>query len=307
MPPERHLSEDVRKRGEYSRMLIGGNKEKVIANMKSAAERGDLNCKVETDDPVLSEEEREMLIRHYLENYKTFRYRFCNICARALTDTATRYLNRKTRIEGLENLKKIHGGAIVTSNHFSPLDNTAVRKAMNRGGYRRLFMVSQETNLAMKGWIGFLMNHEDIIPLVKNPDYLRKYFGPMIRERLKQGHAILIYPEQEMWFHYRKPRPPKRGAYYYAAVNQVPVISCFVEIRDLPGKENEEFHKTRYVMHILKPIYPDPEKNAQENSREMMQKDYQQKVAAYEQAYGKKLTYDFEADDIAGWISPKEG
>ncbi len=86
-------------------------------------------------------------------------------------------------------MKGIHGGAIVTSNHFSPLDNTAVRKAMNKAGYRRLFMVNQDTNLAMKGWMGFLMNHEDIIPLTNHPDYLLKNFEPMLRERLQQGHA----------------------------------------------------------------------------------------------------------------------
>lgn len=33
-----------------------------------------------------------------------------------------------------------------------------------------------------------------------------------------------------------------------------------------------------------------------------MAQDYRQKVAAYEQAYGKKLTYDFDESDIAGWI-----
>ncbi|MCC8136829.1 MAG: 1-acyl-sn-glycerol-3-phosphate acyltransferase [Clostridiales bacterium] len=288
-------------------MLIGGNKEQVIANMKAASERGDLNCKVEMDDPLLSDEDRERIARRYLDNYNTLGYRFCNICARALTDTATRILNRNTKIEGLENIRDIHGGAIVTSNHFSPLDNTAVRKAMNRAGYRRLFIVSQETNLAMKGWIGFLMNHEDIIPLVNNSEYLHKCFGPMIRKCLRQGQAILIYPEQEMWFHYRKPRPPKRGAYYYAALNHVPVISCFVEIQELPGLENEEFHRTRYVMHILQPIYPDPEKSTRENSQKMMRLDYQQKAEAYEKAYGKKLTYDFETDDIAGWIPSDPG
>ncbi len=289
-------------------MLIGGNKEQVVANMRAAAERGDLNCKVEVDDPDLSKEEREAITRHFLDNYKTFGYRFCNVCARALTDTATRYLNRDTKIEGMEHLTGVHGGVIVTSNHFSPLDNTAVRRAINKAGYKRLYMVSQETNLAMKGWIGFLMNHEDIIPLSSNTTYLRKHFGPMLHERLEQGHAVLIYPEQEMWFHYRKPRPPKRGAYYYAAVNRVPVVSCFVEIRDLPGQENDQFHKTRYIMHVLPPIYPDPAKSDRENSEEMMAQDYRQKVAAYERAYGKKLTYDFDESDIAGWIpQPPKG
>ncbi|MCD7856303.1 MAG: 1-acyl-sn-glycerol-3-phosphate acyltransferase [Clostridiales bacterium] len=289
-------------------MLIGGDKAQVVANMRAAAERGDLNCKVEVDDPALPREEQEAVTRHFLDNYKTFGYRFCNVCARALTDTATRFLNRDTKIEGLENLAEVHGGVIVTSNHFSPLDNTAVRYAINKAGYRRLFMVSQEMNLAMKGWIGFLMNHEDIIPLSGSTTYLRKHFGPMLHERLEQGHAVLIYPEQEMWFHYRKPRPPKRGAYYYAAVNRVPIVSCFVEIRDLPGQENDQFHKTRYVMHILPPIFPDPAKSDRENSEEMMAQDYRQKVAAYEQAYGEKLTYDFDESDIAGWIpQPPQG
>ena len=33
----------------------------------------------------------------------------------------------------------------------------------------------------------------------------------------------------------------------------------------------------------------------------MAQKDYELKKAKYEEVYGKKLTYDFENSDIAGW------
>ncbi len=286
-------------------MLIGGNKEPVVANIRAATERGDFNCKVEVDDPDLSYEEREELLENFANKYKTLGYRFCNVMARALTDTATKVLNRRTKIEGLRNIKKIRGGVIVTSNHFDPLENTVVRKTMNKAGYSRLFMVSQDTNLAMPGWIGFLMNHEDIIPISSNMSYMRNHFEPMLKERLGKGHAVLIYSEQEMWFHYRKPRPPKRGAYYYAAINRVPIVSCFVEIRDAHGKENNQFKKTRHIMHVLPPIYPDPKKTVRENSEAMMAQDYKQKVEAYEKAYGKKLTYDFDESDIAGWI-PKE-
>ena len=59
-------------------------------------------------------------------------------------------------------------------------------------------------------------------------------------------------------------------------------------------------------MHVLKPIYPDPKKTVRQNSIDMMNQDYAQKVEAYERAYGKKLTYDFEEDDIAGWINIEE-
>jgi 1-acyl-sn-glycerol-3-phosphate acyltransferase len=155
----------------------------------------------------------------------------------------------------------------------------------------------------MKGWIGFLMNHADIIPITSDKEYMNTYFPTILKEKLDHKEFVLIYPEQEMWFNYRKPRPPKRGAYYYAAENLVPIISCFVEIHAIPRKENEEFYKTEYIMHVLKPIYPDSSKDVRENSLMMMETDYRQKVEAYESAYGKKLNYEFEKDDIAGWIS----
>lgn len=105
-----------------------------------------------------------------------------------------------------------------------------------------------------------------------------------------------------MWFNYRKPRPLKLGAYYFAVKNNVPIISCFTEIIDEQEQENEEFRKVKYKLHILKPIYPDPDKKLKENAREMMNKDFNQKKEAYEKAYNKKLNYEFEKDDIAGFI-----
>ena len=57
-------------------------------------------------------------------------------------------------------------------------------------------------------------------------------FSDILEEKLNKKQFILIYPEQEMWFNYKKPRPPKPGAYYYAAKNNVQIISCFVEMID---------------------------------------------------------------------------
>ena len=47
-------------------------------------------------------------------------------------------------------------------------------------------------------------------------------------------------------------------------------------------------------------IYPDPNKTMRENTKYMMEKDYEQKKQAYEIAYKKELDYEFEDDDIAG-------
>lgn len=126
-------------------------------------------------------------------------------------------------------------------------------------------------------------------------------FPQYLKNVLQEGHWILIYPEQEMWFNYRKPRPLQRGAYYYAATNNVPIISCFVEIKTTSQIKNVEFYQTKYRVHILPPIYPDPQLSPKENSLRMRDRDYQQKKQAYEAAYHEPLTYTWEANDIAGW------
>ena len=107
-----------------------------------------------------------------------------------------------------------------------------------------------------------------------------------------------------MWFNYRKPRPLKRGLYYYAARLNAPIISCFVEMQDLQKPDNKQFNQIRYLVHILPIIYPQARLSDRDNSYYMMQQDYQQKKAAYEAAYQQKLTYDFETGDIVGWRSP---
>lgn len=164
-----------------------------------------------------------------------------------------------------------------------------------------MYIVSQDTNLAMKGLLGFVMNYDDTIPLSGRPSFLNGPFKQMLNAAFAGHHWVLIYPEQEMWFNYRKPRPPKRGAYFYAAEAGVPIISCFTEIRDLPVRENQQLREVRYILHVLDPIYPDPKLSARDNSFYMMQRDYVQKCQAYTAAYGKPLSYAFTQQDIAGW------
>lgn len=283
-------------------MIIGDNKEQIIENIQRCVEEGKFNDKVEVDDPSLSLQEKKELIAKYLNKRNKLGYKICNKIARVIINMVTWSENRDTEIEGIENIAEIKSGAIITSNHFNPLDNTVVRKFTKKIGKSRLYIVSQETNLAMKGIIGFIMNYADIIPISSDNTYMRSKFLSMVEDIISKNQFILIYPEQEMWFNYRKPRPLKRGAYYYAAKFNVPIISCFVEIKNIGKKENKEFYKSKYVMHVLKPIYPDANKSIRENSIMMMNKDYEQKVEAYEKAYGKKIQYDFAYDDIAGWI-----
>ena len=72
-------------------------------------------------------------------------------------------------------------------------------------------------------------------------------------------------------------------------------------MQDTDEDDNEQFVKLDYTIHILEPIYPDPKKSHKENSKAMAEQDYQERVAAYERAYGKKLNYKFSYSDIAGY------
>ncbi|WPC20293.1 lysophospholipid acyltransferase family protein [Pediococcus inopinatus] len=285
--------------------LVPGKREPVIANIQKAVAKNQFNAKVEVSDAKLSSGQEQVILSNYLKHYNHFGYKFNHIFANELSSMAISLVSKQTKVVGIENMKNISGGGVVTSNHFNPMENLAVRKAMRQAGKGQIFMVSQLANLKMPGILGFIMTYSDTIPIDDSTDYMGHQFPEQLREILAQNRLILIYPEQEMWFNYRKPRPPKRGAYYYAAQFNVPIISCFVEIKDLDKAESDSFKEVSFVCHVLKPIYPDPSKSVRENSLMMMHLDYEQKCNAYEKAYGKPLTYEFESSDIAGWIPHK--
>ncbi len=283
-------------------MIIGDNRRAVIENIKTFAESGQFHNKVELNDPVLTTEQSKKITDAYLENRKRLTFKAKTAIGVLMAKTATKIINRKTEIVGLEKIPKELGGVLITSNHFGPLENTVIRHLTNKMGRRKLGIISQTSNFAMTGIIGFLMNYADTIPISTEPRYLARDFMSVLKERLvSKNDAILLYPEQEMWFNYRKPRPPKKGAYFYAAKLNIPIISCFVEIVDMDEDDTTEFKKVKYILHILDVLYPDPNKTVKENTEALGVLDYSLKKKCYETVYGKELSYDFDSSDIAGW------
>ena len=283
-------------------MIIGDNRKAVIENIKLCAESGEFHNKVEINDPVLTAEQSKKITENYIENRKQPAFKAKTALGVTLAKSAAKIVNKNTVITGLEKIPENLGGCLITSNHFSPLENTVIRYLTNTLGRKRLGIISQTSNFAMTGIVGFLMNYADTIPISSEPHYLAKDFPAILKERLiDKKDAVLLYPEQEMWFNYRKPRPPKNGAYFYAAKLNVPIVSCFVEIIDLNKDDNSEFKKVKYVLHILDVLYPDKNKTVRENTDYLALTDYSLKKACYERVYGKKLTYRFEDGDIAGW------
>ena len=283
-------------------MIVGENRKAVIENIKRYAESEQFHNKVEVNDPNLTAEQSRKITENYIENRNRILYKFKKCLGVWLAKAATCLINKDTEIIGLDKIPNVLGGVLITSNHFSPLENTVIRHLTNKLGRKDLGIISQTSNFAMKGLVGYLMNYADTIPISTEPRYLARDFLSLLKERLvDKKHAILLYPEQEMWFNYRKPRPPKDGAYFFASKLNVPIVSCFVEMVDLSEDDTPELKKVKYILHVLDVLYPDPQKSVRENTEFLSHTDYTLKKNCYESVYGKELTYTFENSDIAGW------
>ena len=123
-------------------------------------------------------------------------------------------------VSGLKNVSAIKGGAIVTCNHFNLRDNYAVYRAMKPVLKRRqkLWKVIKESNYTnFKGFVRLMMRHGNTLPLSSSSATM-KCFCHGVATLLNRGEKILIYPEQAMWWNYKKPRPLKLGAFNHSGI-----------------------------------------------------------------------------------------
>ena len=194
-------------------------------------------------------------------------------------------------IIGLENYKMVQGGAMLTCNHFSVYDNYAVYRAIGgelpKGKY--LYKVIREGNYTnFKGLYGFFFRHCNTLPLSSNIETMKKFLHA-VKTLLARGEKILIYPEQAMWWNYKKPRPLKLGAFNIAAKNSVPIVPIFITMEDTDRLDNDGYSIQAYTLWFLPPIYPDANLSFKENAEIMRKKNYQAWKEVYEKVYGVSL------------------
>ncbi len=199
------------------------------------------------------------------------------------------------KINGMENLKNMKTGAIVTCNHFNPYDSFTIEKVFRLAGQnknRKLFKVIREGNYTnFPGMYGFFFRNCNTLPLSSSKRTMIE-FVKAVDIILKRGDFILIYPEQSMWWNYRKPKPLKNGAFNFAARNNVPVIPIFITMEDSDIIGEDGFPVQAYTVNIEKPIYPDENLTEKENTEAMKEKNYEVWKNIYEDFYKMPLEYD---------------
>ena len=194
---------------------------------------------------------------------------------------------------GIENAM-LDSGAIVTCNHFNPYDSFSVEKSMRDAGIlkkRKLYKVIREGNYTnFPGFFGFIFKYCNTLPLSSVKETMKKFLKAC-EELLSRGDYILIYPEQSMWWNYRKPKPLKPGAFSIATKNNVPVLPVFITMEDSDIIGDDGYPVQEYTIYFSKPIYPDSNKTNKENEKIMMEKNYEIWKKIYEEFYKTPLVY----------------
>ena len=285
----------ISKRGKQEKVVEKSQyREEVLEKIKMLEKEGKFDVDAENDPPtiVLTPENID-----YLRNKMTSKIKrvFANEVGERFLDSLLK--NNKLiikEINGIENLNKVSTGAIVTCNHFNPFDCFAIEKVFRMSGKieeKRLYKVIREGNYTnFSGLYGFFFRNCDTLPLSSNKRTMVK-FMKAVETLLNKGDFILIYPEQSMWWNYRKPKPLKNGAFKIAARNNVPVIPIFITMQDSEIIGEDGYPVQEYIINIKEPIYPNKELSEKENTDIMRDKNFEVWKEIYEEFYKIPLEY----------------
>ena len=205
--------------------------------------------------------------------------------------------NNSLRIKGvvgLENLDSLDSGAVLTCNHFSPMDSFLMQIAYERSKAkkkRKLYRIIREGNYTnFPGFYGKLMRNCNTLPLSSNKEALQECFDA-VDYHLKKSNFVLIYPEQSMWWNYRKPKPLKAGAFHFAIKADVPVVPFYIAQEDSSDIGEDGFPIQIYTIFIGKPIYQDKNLPYHSRANAMLKDNEAWSKKQYEDFYKIPLTY----------------
>lgn len=203
------------------------------------------------------------------------------------------------KIEGRQKIRKVKK-AIAISNHVLILDSLIVRQALSKS---KLYITSASFN-NKKGLAGLTLRAGGLLPLGECVSTQKK-FNEAMKILLSRNNYVLFYPEVALWPNYEKPRPGKRGAFYFAYKNNVPIIPLFICFREAKGLRKKLINKRSVTVKILDLVYPDASLTERESIEKMKQTAEESYKKAYEDFYKKPLTFDCFKEELPDIIENK--
>ena len=273
------------------------DRKRILKKIEEYEKEGNFDTDVEDDPPTipLAPEDVDYLKKKSTSKIKS---KIANRMGKKFLDDLLRDNKLIIKeIKGLENLQNIDTGAVLTCNHFNPFDSFAIEKAFIESGEnknRKLFKVIREGNYTnFPGLYGFFFRNCDTLPLSSNTQTMIEFLKA-VDTILQRKDFVLIYPEQSMWWNYKKPKPLKNGAFRFAARNYVPIIPIFITMEDSNIIGEDGFFVQEYIINIGEPIYPDGELSEKENANIMKEKNAEVWKNTYEDFYKVPLEYTTE-------------
>lgn len=159
------------------------------------------------------------------------------------------------RIKGRRNLKHLKTGAISICNHCVDMDVVFVAQSLMP---KKVYYTTLESNMRLP-IIGHIIKAFGGLPICSRPS-MQVEFNRTVAELVSKGKIVHFMPEGSLWAYYDKIRPFKKGAFYYAVQNQVPILPICINFRQ-PRKWQTFFgiRAQLVTVHIGKPIFADPD------------------------------------------------
>lgn len=274
-------------------MDISENRKKILSRIEEYEREGKFDIDVEDDPETLpldpdtvdyTQKKISTRIGSFIAN-RLGRNHFEKMIKRG--DVVLREVRGAVNMEAVRNV-----GALVTCNHFNAFDNYAVYRTLIpvlEG--KMLYKIIREGNYtSFGGFYGYLFRHCNTLPLSSSLKGI-KALNKAMTELFARGEKILIYPEQAMWYNYRKPRPMKVGAFRFAVKNNVPILPVFITLEDTDKYDADGLPIQAYTVHVLPALYPDRALSTREDSERLCRENYNLCRRTYEEFYGKKLEY----------------
>lgn len=162
------------------------------------------------------------------------------------------FFTYRLRIRGRKNLRTVKKtGKILVANHVALLDCLIEKQAY----FKRIYFIAGAHN-NKKGFFGHTLKILGLMPYSMQLSN-QKNLTRAIAYYLKKGKAVEFNPEQAMWRGYKKLRPFKNGAFYYAVKNNVPVVPMVNLIREPNGWDKLWGRKFKVTAKFLPPVYAD--------------------------------------------------
>ena len=155
------------------------------------------------------------------------------------------------KIVNKEKLDNLKGAKITVSNHINALDCTMIGLL---NFHKKIYFTSLESNFKIP-IVKQLIMLLNALPIPKNNKYTGKFIKS-IDNILKSGKTVHFYPEGFLNPYDKNIRPFKKGAFKFAARNNVPIVPCVFTYTNPTGFRKYIKKKPFITLTVLDPVYP---------------------------------------------------